>query len=736
MEDISRWIIVSNRLPFTYDPATGSIVRSSGGLVTAIGGIKTATKRIWCGIAPAGLDESRISSLSSDSASDFLPVFVEDDLYGPYYNGFSNSVLWPLLHYEIQNVKLEKADWEAYQQVNRIIAEKLAEGAKAGDLVWVHDFHLMLVPGMLRQLRPDLMIGFFLHVPFPSSEIWRQLPMRSDLLHGLLGADLIGFHDFSYLRHFSSAVELLEGITSDGYLVRSKAGIATTGVFPVSIDTEAFRLAAQSSEVEKLCEELSANNSYEHTILGIDRLDYTKGIDLKLKAFEKFLETYPDYNGKVRLLQVAVPTREKVDDYRDLRSSIEEHVANINGRFGTLSHAPLRYLYTSLSENELLALYRMSDILLVSSKRDGMNLVCQEYIACQDNSDPGVVILSEFAGAISNLSHVIFVNPWDAEGTAAAIAQAISLPLKERIHRHTSMLKYLEEYTATAWAEFFMEELRSCNKWRESDGSAGPARLNPRQLDRIKEEISKPELFLFLDFDGTLAPIESHPDLVQMSDETKNILKQLNELSHVNLIVVSGRKKEDLENRFFPLKIPMASEHGAELFDPKTESWATLVRSDVNSWYEQAEKLLNLHVVRVPGSYIEAKSYSLAWHYRQAPKHYGEFQARRLAFELRSVFKELPVSVIHGKKVIEVRSFEADKGLFLRRYMERVKFDPANHSAIVMGDDSTDEDMFRSFNNVCTIKIGIGPTAANYYLVGQEEVAPFLEELLAQRRAG
>ncbi|MCO6430895.1 MAG: bifunctional alpha,alpha-trehalose-phosphate synthase (UDP-forming)/trehalose-phosphatase [Deltaproteobacteria bacterium] len=731
-----RWIIVSNRLPFMRDPQGDGYVRSSGGLVTAINGIQSDAERIWCGIAPDCVTPEEWANISGlPEAEMFKPVFIPPQQYEAYYNGFSNGALWPLFHYESNFVKAEISDWEAYQEVNRQIARSVAEIARDDDLVWVHDFHLFLVPQMLRELQPNVAIGFFLHIPFPSSEVARQLPMRSQIIEGLLGADLIGFHDFSYLRHFSSTLELMEGIIGEPFRIRYNDRIVSLGVFPVSIDTQSFYDSARSDEIVQLTKNFKQTNPYEITVLGVDRLDYTKGVDLKIQAFELFLEKYPDFRDKVRLLQIAVPTREKVENYQELRVSIEQAVGRINGKFGSINEAPVRYVYSTVPQNELLALYRMADVLLVTSKRDGMNLVCQEYIACQDENDPGVVVLSEFAGAISNLSHVIAVNPWDFHSVADSLATALRMPLEERQRRHSSMLSYLQGYTATAWAEFFMNELLGCAESRETGyGEVAPLAIGTEDVAEWKPRLEGRDLYLFLDFDGTLTAIESTPDQVRLPAAIADLIKGLVRCKNTFVTIISGRPAHYLERECASTGATLAAEHGGEFYDPETGQWTSLVRSDLESWYERADKLLKMYASYVPGSFIERKKYSLAWHYRLSPRHFGAFQARRLAFELRSMFKDLPVAVLSGNKVIEVKSFEAGKGLFCRWFLTKNNGDDANRAIMAVGDDTTDEEMFHALPDSMTIKIGPGPSRAAYRLASQLDVAKLLRTLLEIRK--
>lgn len=734
MENAKRWIIASNRLPFMRNSETGKYVTSSGGLVTAINGIQSDIETLWCGIAPDCISQEEWNSINGDiSLSKFIPLFISKEEYDPYYNGFSNSALWPLMHYEGNYMHYTQHDWECYQKVNRKIAEKICETVKDGDLVWVHDFHLTLVPQMIRSIKPNLPVGFFLHIPFPSSEFFRQLPMRSEILHGMLGADLIGFHDFSYLRHFGSSLELIEGLNSEPFQVRYDSRVVSLGVFPVSIDTPDLNNKSKTKSIIDLTNKFQSNHPFEFTILGVDRLDYSKGVDLKLKGFERFLERYPEYQGKVRLLQIAVPTREHVEDYQELRNEVERIVGRINGKFGTLSEAPVRYLYSTVTQEELLALYRMADCLLVTSKRDGMNLVCQEYIACQDENDPGVVILSEFTGAISNLSHVIAVNPWNYNQIADALKSALSKPLDERIKNHKIMLEYLKGYTATAWAEFFMNDLEICARERETGYKGiGPQIITPEKIASLTG--TQEPLYLFLDFDGTLVPIRSRPEEVALDSATKELLTTLSHIKDIHIVIISGRTAEFLQKQCAATGATLAAEHGGEYFDTQTKSWTSLVRCDISQWYERADKLLTMYSSQVPGSFVEYKSYGLAWHYRLSPKEYANYQARKLAFELRSMFKEMPVVILNGNKVIEIKSFEAGKGVFCKWYLNKISPQAGQRKILAIGDDTTDEDMFLALNNELTVKIGTGNSNARYRLNAQNEVQKVLENLIKLRK--
>lgn len=728
----ARWLIVSNRLPFMRDSTTGLFRPSSGGLVTAIQGIKNDLKKMWIGIAPDCATPAEWNErVPQELREQFTPVFVQPDEYGRYYNGFSNGVLWPLLHYESDAMNFTPEGWRSYQTVNAQVAEVVAKTAKRGDLVWIHDFHLFLVPRLLRELRSDLAIGFFLHVPFPSEEVFRQLPMRREVLSGVIDADLIGFHDFSYLRHFCSALQRLLGLNPEAIRVEHEGRTTTLGVFPVSIDTEHFAESARETHVRNRARAIRRSANNRQIILGVDRLDYTKGIELKFRGFRHFLRTFPEWRDKVTLLQLAIPTRENVEFYRKLREEVEGLVGEINGEFGSAEHVPIRYLYTSVDFAELLALYRASDVLLVTSKRDGMNLVSQEFIAAQDSHAPGIVILSEFAGATSNLSHVIVVNPWNVEDIAHRLEEALRSPHKARKEAHQTMFQYLSTYTATRWAESFMQSL--------SDSSELPQRRTRNALNVERElapeivsylERAATELVLFIDYDGTLVPIRPTPAEARISEKEREFLLWASALPGVRVVVVSGRPRNFLREQLRDIPVTLAPEHGAQVIDRVEGRVKNLVRTDFRSWFKSALAFMQQVTDRVPGSFIEQKTFSLAWHYRRAPKEYGDFQAQRMVAELRSILADLPATVLAGKKVIEVRATEADKGLFAKWFLQR-KEQPKDRLAVGIGDDETDENLFRVVGaEGVTLKVGLGFTNASHRILDQQLVIPTVTKLL------
>ncbi len=732
---MSRWITVANRLPFSIDPNTVEIKRASGGLVSALSGVKKKSQRIWVGCATTDIDRREwlkaLRQFETDTSQDwrYHPVFVSKSEYDKYYNGFSNDVLWPLLHYQSDLVNFSRDCWETYRAVNQRIAEEVLAIAEDDDLIWVHDFHLFLVPEFIKRQKPHARVGFFLHVPFPTSELFRQLPMREEILESILASDLVGFHDYSYLQHFCSAVLRILGRESEFFTIRGGQRTTRLGVFPVSIDTEYFMAKARDETVRAIAREIKQPL---FTFLGIDRLDYMKGLELKLEAMRSFLRRYPHAREKVRLVQVAVPTRQGVPNYAKLAQDTARIIGEINGEFSTPTWSPIHYIHSSVSSDELVALYQSSDALLVTSKRDGMNLVALEYIACQDEENPGVVLLSEFTGASSTLSHVLRINPWDFDGTAEKMQIAMEMPRQEKHFRMRSMQKFLRRYTATDWATRFITKLE--------EAEAVPQRVpeviaaDTDSISRVRDAIlaQKPErLLLFIDYDGTLVPIEDSPELAGLPESLRSEIHSLVlRYPWLKLVVVSGRDSHFLQSQFNGLPVMLAAEHGAKYFDPELNRWRRRIHRSRSSWYASALEIVSDYARHVPRSFVEKKHFSIAWHYRQSPSDYAETQARKLAQELELGLANLPVSIIRGKKVIEIRAIEANKGDFARAVYETQL--PGTFT-LAIGDDNTDEDMFRSLKGRgLSIHVGNDESDADLTLTSQSQVMPFLRGLLEE----
>ncbi|ESK98261.1 glycosyltransferase family 20 protein [Moniliophthora roreri MCA 2997] len=509
-------IVVSNRLPITITKdANGEyhFKMSSGGLVSALSGFKKSLNFTWIGwpgffIPPKDrpLVDKRLMEEYSCQA-----VYLDDDVADRHYNGFSNSILWPLFHYHPGEMNFDEENWLAYRQANTQFAEAVRQQLTPGAMVWVQDYHLMLLPMLLRGMIdagnksseytvselsritegveseefsssssssnksiPGIKIGFFLHTPFPSSEIYRILPVRREILLGILYCDLIGFHTYDYARHFLSSCTRILGLPTMPNGVEFEGRLAHVGTFPIGIEPNSFIENLKKDSVQARIAQLERRFGDVKVIVGVDRLDYIKGVPQKLHALELFLSQHPEWIGKVVLAQLAVPSRQDVEEYQNLRSIVNELVGRINGRFGTVDFMPIHFMHKSLPFDELCALYAVSDVCLVTSTRDGMNLVSYEYIACQQ-ARQGVMILSEFAGAAQSLNGSIVVNPWDSQQVADAIYEAVTMDSTTRAENHKKLFKYVNKYSAAFWGTSFIKEMGKIR-----DGDAGVKEFKPK----------------------------------------------------------------------------------------------------------------------------------------------------------------------------------------------------------------------------------------------------------------
>jgi len=734
-DNMPKCLLISNRLPLTFNSNQNEFTPSSGGLVSAIKGISpeaTGYEFEWIGLLTDDIEKEKIETLRGFNLGGIKlhPIEVRKKTYDLYYNKYCNNVLWPLFHYERSMVHYSSKSWESYLEINKIVADQICELAKEDDLVWVHDFHFLLVPGLVKSKRPHLKIGFFLHIPFPSSEIFREIPEREELLNSLTKCDVIGFHDLSYLNHFKNSVNRILGKNLED-ISRVKAG-----VYPISIDTQHFIELANDPRTLEFIKNYSDVKKDETWILGVDRLDYIKGLVLKLKTFKEFLKKNPNLVGKIKLLQVVVPSRTDVTDYQTLKNKIEQIISSINGEFSTPNYTPIQYLYHSISEYELSALYQLSELLYIGSRRDGMNLVCLEYVVSQRNGCEGAVLLSEFAGAHSTLSYAYSINPWNIEDTCQKMLEALSTSKEERSSRIQEMKKFLLQYTSSNWAEIFLKDLENRLQVHPPLSIS-----NDSYFDWMKDLKNK-RILLFCDLDGTLAPIEPHPSLVTLSEKTKYLLQNIAEFKNINLIIISGRDKHFLEKEFLQkdLNFTLAACHGSCFYSLKDESWIDLIPPSDERWKESVKDILELYTKRTPQSFIEDKDYALTWHYRNSPESFSEFLANKLFIELEENLISKPVQVMRGKKVIEIKSLYANKGQFIRYWLAKMNEADLPDVVISIGDDVTDEDMFKvlqeqtDLNSYC-VKVGSEKSTAKYFINDQNKVTPFLENIIRGHQA-
>ena len=732
---MGRLIIISNRLPFSLDKDGDKVNlrQSSGGLVSAIKSYfeNTAsqksglTEKVWMGVADFPQEDWDQVAAAHAGEQDFsiIPVFVDKDLYDNYYNGFSNSVLWPLFHYFSSLANYESQYFEAYVQVNQLFAEKIAPLLEPGDQVWIHDYQLMILPHLLRTKKPDATIGFFLHIPFPSYEIFRLLPTewKKTLLHGVMGADLIGFHTYDYVQHFLQSVKMLLGVDNHFHNLQYLDRLIRIDLFPIGIDYNKFHSAANDPEVEEARSKIRANLEDKRIIFSVDRLDYTKGLMPRLNGFEYFLERYPEWREKMVFILNIVPSRDTIPAYNERKKQIEEKIGTINGRFSSISWQPLIYRYAHLSFKELIALYQAADVALITPLRDGMNLVAKEYVA--SNLGRGVLILSELAGAASELSEAILVNPTDTSDVASSITRALAMPIYEQRNRMSLMQRRLMEYDVFKWVNDFMDQLALVKQEQQRQKVK---LLDDKAISGIRRHYQRSKnRCLLLDYDGTLVPFSRIPSEAAPDNGVKDLLTRLSADKRNHVVVISGRDVSSLDRWLGSMPITLVAEHGAS-FKMRNATWQQLV-SVSDLWKDEIRRIMQLFVMRCAGSFIEEKSNTIAWHYRNTQTGLGFSRSRELMNTLSQLIQNTTLQVIDGNKVIEVRIAGFDKGATALKIINEMDPD----FVLCMGDDITDEDMFKALDGEAyTIKVNTGASAAQYTILSQQQVLPLLNTIV------
>jgi trehalose 6-phosphate synthase/phosphatase len=693
VKDSGRLLIVSNRLPATVrvEHRGLRVVPSTGGLATGVGAAHERTKGLWFGWPGAlrKLAPRQRSALDAELASRRLvPIHLSQAEVRRYYHGFSNGVLWPLFHYATERLPLENDDWSEYRRINERFADTVAKEHRKGDLVWVHDYQLALVPAMLRERIPSARIAFFLHIPFPSSEVFRILPRRAEILRGILGADVVGFHTLAYLRHFSMSLLRILGLETSIDRVWHEEREVRLGVYPMGVDCKAFdalakdeRLLAEAAAIRRQAEGAAI-------VLGIDRLDYSKGIPERLLAYERLLEREPELREHVRFIQVAAPSRAEVSAYADFERTVDELVGRINGRFGTPRWAPIHYVHQSVSQRRVVALYLAADVLAATPHRDGLNLVCKEYVASRPDLG-GALVLSEFAGAASEMSEAILVNPHDIDAMADALSQALQMGEAERTRRCAPMRERLFQHDIHHWTESILHDLRSATETGSSRLRAGSSAKTERVLHRRMQDAER--LVLFLDYDGTLVPLAPHPDLAAPDAELLDLLERLSRRAGTAVHLVSGRDRAAMEKWFGALPLALHAEHGLWTRAARSPDWAAALTADADSWKAKVRPLLETFTRATPGSFVEEKSAGLAWHYARAEREFGPSQALELRLHLMDLLSNAPVHVLTGERVLEIRTQGVDKGSIVARTLAS---EPETALPVAFGDDATDEELF------------------------------------------
>jgi trehalose 6-phosphate synthase/phosphatase len=720
-------INVSNRLPVTVQE--DQIIKSSGGLVAGLEGLpEEQFKTRWIGWPGAAFpEEDRRQEIARKLSEEHgcIPVFLGEEEAAGFYEGFSNSSIWPLLHYLPNFLRYEPAWWEHYQNVNRTFAEKVLETAHDGDLIWVHDYQLMLVPAILRAAAPDLKIGFFLHTPFPAYEIFRCHPRRSELIAGMLGANRIGFHAFGYLRHFSSTVQRLLRIEAELTHIANEGYTTALGVYPIGINAPKFQETLDSKEFHQRREEFRLAHQGKKLVISVERMDYTKGILQRLEAIDNFLAK-SEQNKDIRFLFVSVPSREGIEEYQKLVEEVESRVGQLNGKYATLLDSPIHFIHGSIPFVDLCALYALADTALVTPLIDGMNLVAKEFIACQ-RENAGLLILSEFAGAAEELFNAFLVNPYDSAAVAETLTDALALPAEERRQRNLPMREHVLRYDAKRWARSFIDDLVS--------GAMNDTRAAKNDIKEVREQVGQTlaagkRIALFLDYDGTLREIEREPAAAKPNDSLKDLLHRLSQQPNVDITILSGRSQEDLEAFLGAYPFRLIAEHGATWRPPGKKEWERLDNNVNYAWKEKLLPILRIYEQATPGSAIEEKRSSMVWHYRKADEEFGAWKASQLTEDLSALTANHPIKVRHGKKMVEVTATENNKGAAVARVLAQNN----NHEVIICaGDDLTDESMFEVSNpRMLTIKVGRGNTQARYRVTDPATFRRLLNDLFTR----
>ncbi len=720
-------IIVSTRLPVSVQKHNGELVfhQSNGGLATGVSFVSRSRNSVWVGWP--GIPSDDLTKKDKIQITERLkqykchPIFLTQQQVDLYYGGYCNATIWPLFHYFTSKAEHNAEYWKSYCEVNALFEKEVSRFVTDASQIWVHDYQLMLLPELIRKKHRQALIGFFLHTPFPSFEIFRLLPEREALLHGLLGADLIGCHTYDYVRHFLSSVQRTLGHESKLGVIKFDDRIVQADAFPIGIDYDRFAKWARLKTVKRRVATMNIRKSKTRVILAVDRADYSKGIPARLDAFELFLKQNPDYLEKVVLVLLASPSRENVEAYQTLRFEIEQKVSRINGDYSTVDWAPITYLHKTLPQEEVSALYSMADVMLVTPLRDGMNLVAKEFVATKHKQD-GVLILSEMAGVASELPEALLVNPNDTEFVADAIKRALEMPKSEQKSRMLAMQSRISEYTIGKWAEDFLTQL---TRTREKQSRATKHLNSNYKKQLIADYLSAERRLILLDYDGTLKEFAPSPiaKYARPSLKLVRVLRRLTKDQKNKVTIVSGRQRSVLSSFFEGMGLDLVAEHGGWILNAGQWVKSSFVAS---KWKKQAVGIMEAYTSRTPGSLIEEKDFAVVWHYRNVSPDLAFVRAEELKMELQSALSHADVGVFDGKKIVEVKPERMHKGALAGEIVSEEKWD----FIMAIGDDYTDEDMFavlpeRSY----TIQVGEGDTRARFQLGSVSSVVSLIEEL-------
>lgn len=721
----SGTLIISNRLPVKIERKKSKLkfTPSEGGLATGLGSFYKENGSWWIGwpgIIPKNEKEEELIRQELKKLN-LIPIFLTEKEIKGYYEGFSNAILWPLCHYRPSYVELKQEFWLSYVEVNKKFAEAALPFIEQNTRVWVHDYQLMLVPNFIRELKETCSIGYFHHIPFPPIELFKMLPWRDELLEGLLGADLIGFHTYENVDNFLDSCSGVLNLQNNINSLKINGRKVLVDVFPMGIDYEKYKNQALDTETKEYSKHIKELYHNQKLILSVDRLDYSKGILQRLTAFEILLNAHPELHGQILLYMLIVPSRDQVNQYKKLRNEIDRKVGNINAVYGKPGWQPIAYFYNSLPFHALSALYVAADVCWVTSLYDGMNLVAKEYIASKQETK-GVLVISEFAGASKELSDALVINPYAVQRTSRTLYDAISMEDEEKDERMHASQAIVSKFTVHHWVNLFMQRLEEIKNEQRHE-------LARKVREKVENDIksgynaSKKRLIL-LDYDGTLVGFNKNADKAVPTPEVYAVLDKLSKDPRNLVTIISGRKYSNLESWFGSRPYYLIAEHGIWSNYPNHE-WH-LVPGLSNSWKTEVNQILQRFTDRTPGSSIEEKSHSLAWHYRKVERAFGLRQAQELLQELRHLNQVLDLQLINGDRVIEIKNKLVNKGKAAINLANEIDPD----FILCIGDDATDEDMFIALpEHSITIKVGDKQSHAKYYVENNKEVLQLLASL-------
>jgi alpha,alpha-trehalose-phosphate synthase [UDP-forming]/trehalose-phosphatase len=739
-DEIGRVLIVSNRLPivFSKDPTTGrrAIKLASGGLVTALNGVRSSMQFVWIGWLGQEVTEEEKEELKAQMLEEYrcLPVFLPAEMSSQYYNGFCNNVLWPLFHYELLpsfrpgvEKKFERKLWKAYKDANSLFADAVSEFYEEGDVIWVHDYHLMMLPRFLRERGVTASVGWFLHVPFPSSDVYRILPVRNEILKGVLSADLVGFHTYDYARHFLSSCQRVLGLETSiqGVRLSYDHHFCSIGVHPIGIEPSHFQTIVERESTRNRIEELRERFKGVKVLLGVDRIDYIKGMPHKLLAFELFLYMNPDMRGKVVMLQIGVPSRTQMREYQKLTGQVNEIIGRINGTYGTLGYTPIHYVQRNISTEELCACYILADVCIITSLRDGMNLVSHEYILMQNErvriaklvgdeacQNPGVLLLSEFAGAIQSLSGAVRINPWNTEAVAGAIHTAITCdPALCRL-RQEKLYQYVTTHTSTRWAGSFLEDMVRSSEVAKAYRLRNTPRKDVKLRSIVKGFKSSKRRLIVINYDDIFSFDNWDSQFLEPVQFVHSVLRSTCSDKRNTVVLISGRSRETLDSWFGgKYKITLCAEYGAYIKQQNAtgreasagaDKWFALGREteQVSNWQNAVMPIIKEFDDRTPGSFTERKEQSITWYYGDADHAFGAWQAKDLLSHLDELLGNYPVEIIPREKALEVRSLACGPPQVFQKIAEwekakkiarRQSFAPYDFLLVTVGNSKDDQ---------------------------------------------